>query len=209
MSSPDPTTAHAGTFLEQVATARVIPVVRTTDAREAVDVSDRLLAAGLTMVELTATTPGWPEALRRVRARHPDRLVGLGTVRHRDDALLAVDAGADFLVSPCPAPDVRAALAGHVPFIEGGLSVGEVLASAEHGVAKLFPAHVGGTSYLRSLLAVAPQAKIVPTGGIALGDVPAWLSAGALAVGVGRDLIASQDIVASVRTLLDATVQSG
>ena len=55
-------------------------------------------------------------------------------------------------------------------------------------MAKLFPAHVGGPRYLKSLLAVAPGARIMPTGGIALDEVGEWLDAGALAVGVGSDL---------------------
>lgn len=81
--------------------------------------------------------------------------------------------------------------------------MGEVLTAAEYGVAKLFPAHVGGVDYLRSLLAVAPDAKIVPTGGISLVDVPVWLSAGAVAVGVGRDLLSCEDITASIRAVIE------
>jgi 2-dehydro-3-deoxyphosphogluconate aldolase / (4S)-4-hydroxy-2-oxoglutarate aldolase len=186
-------------FAEQVARARIIPVLRTSTADEAVSAARTCFDAGLPMVEFTATTPDWPRALERVRADHPDALIGLGTVRSAEQALRALDAGADFVVSPCPAPAVRAALDGRLPYVEGGMSVGEVLAAAEYGVAKLFPAHVGGVAYLRSLLAIAPGAQLVPTGGIALADVPAWLAAGAVAVGVGRDLLAADDLAAAVR----------
>jgi 2-dehydro-3-deoxyphosphogluconate aldolase/(4S)-4-hydroxy-2-oxoglutarate aldolase len=74
-------------------------------------------------------------------------------------------------------------------------------ALAAGGAAKLFPAHVGGAAYLRSILAVMPGARIVPTGGIRLKDVPAWLDAGAFAVGVGSDLL-SGDIEARLRAVL-------
>jgi 2-dehydro-3-deoxyphosphogluconate aldolase/(4S)-4-hydroxy-2-oxoglutarate aldolase len=90
-----------------------------------------------------------------------------------------------------------------VPFSEGGLTPTEVLGVAEHGVAKLFPAHVGGLSYLKSLLAVAPTARIMPTGGIPLASAAEWLAAGAFAVGIGSDLTAPGDIAARVAEALD------
>ena len=74
--------------------------------------------------------------------------------------------------------------------------------SGGRGIAKLFPAHVGGPAYLRSILAVLPGARIVPTGGIALGQVRDYLDAGAYAVGVGSDLVKSPDPAAAVRELL-------
>jgi 2-dehydro-3-deoxyphosphogluconate aldolase/(4S)-4-hydroxy-2-oxoglutarate aldolase len=199
---PDDTGDDVTAFIDQVSRARIIPVLRTKSAREAVKAAGRCFDAGLTMVELTATTTDWPQALRQVRSDHPDRLVGIGTVRDPAAALMAIETGADFVVSPCPVPTVRAALEGHIPLIEGGLTVAEILAAAEHGVAKLFPAHVGGVAYLRSLLAIAPASRVVPTGGIPLADVSQWLAAGATAVGVGRDLLEAGDMVAAIRRAL-------
>jgi 2-dehydro-3-deoxyphosphogluconate aldolase / (4S)-4-hydroxy-2-oxoglutarate aldolase len=201
-----PDTADGVTaFVDQVARARIIPVLRTQSAQEAVKAAGRCFDAGLTMVELTATTAEWPLALQQVRKDHPDRLVGVGTVLDEEAAVRAMDAGAHFVVSPCPVPSVRAALEGRIPLMEGGLTVGEILAAAQQGVAKLFPAHVGGIAYLRSLLAIAPHSRIVPTGGIPLADVSQWLAAGATAVGVGRDLLEAGDTVAAIRQALDAT----
>jgi 2-dehydro-3-deoxyphosphogluconate aldolase / (4S)-4-hydroxy-2-oxoglutarate aldolase len=79
-----------------------------------------------------------------------------------------------------------------------------VFGAARFGVAKLFPAHVGGIAYLRSLLAVEPQARIMPTGGIPLVEAGKWLAAGAFAVGIGSDLTAPGDIVARVREALNS-----
>jgi 2-dehydro-3-deoxyphosphogluconate aldolase/(4S)-4-hydroxy-2-oxoglutarate aldolase len=189
-------------FVDQISRARIIPVLRTQSAHEAVKAAGRCFDAGLAMVELTATTTDWAMALQQVRADHPDGLVGIGTVLDQADALKAIDTGADFVVSPCPVPAVRAALEGNIPLIEGGLTVAEILAAAEHGVAKLFPAHVGGVTYLRSLLAIAPASRIVPTGGIPLADVSQWLAAGATAVGVGRDLLEADDMVVAIRRAL-------
>ena len=130
-------------------------------------------------------------------------VVGAGTLRTRADAERAIGGGAAFLVSPCPAPPVReVADAAGVPLLEGGLTPGEVLAASDRGIAKLFPAHVGGIGLLGSILALSPGARIVPTGGIALADVPAWLRAGAYAVGIGSELRPDPDVAAALRDTL-------
>ena len=176
----------------RIEAARVLPVLRLPSAEEAADAALRCIAAGVDVVELTATTPDWPDALKRVRESAPDRVVGLGTVLDATTARQALDLGADFLVSPCPVPAVRDAVGTRL--IEGGMTVAEVLDAGRRGIAKLFPAHVGGLAFLRSLLAIEPSLRVIPTGGIGLADVPAWLDAGAYAVGIGADLIAQPDI---------------
>jgi 2-dehydro-3-deoxyphosphogluconate aldolase / (4S)-4-hydroxy-2-oxoglutarate aldolase len=181
--------------------AVVVPVVREESADEARSVAAWLIEQGLEVVELTASTPGWERAVGSLE----DVIVGVGTLRTREDAQRAVAAGARFLVTPCPAPGVRAvADAANVPLLEGGFTPGEILAAADRGIAKLFPAHVGGTALLRSILALSPGARIVPTGGIGLADVPAWLDAGAYAVGIGSELRPDPDVAAALRDTLAA-----
>jgi 2-dehydro-3-deoxyphosphogluconate aldolase/(4S)-4-hydroxy-2-oxoglutarate aldolase len=187
-----------------IGAARLLPVLRTPDAAGAVRAAETLLDAGLGVVELTATTPGWSDALRDVRRAHPEAVLGAGTVTTAADARLAVESGADFLVSPYPAEDVRYfAYERGTVFLEGGFTPAEVAAASENGIAKLFPAHVGGPAYLRSVLAVLPGARIVPTGGIGLAEVGDYLAAGAYAVGVGSDLVKSPDPAKAVRELLE------
>jgi 2-dehydro-3-deoxyphosphogluconate aldolase/(4S)-4-hydroxy-2-oxoglutarate aldolase len=169
-----------------LAAQRVLPVLREPDPTTAVARVGALLAAGARVIELTTSTPDWLVALADC-VRLGDALIGMGTITTADQALAAIDVGAAFLVSPYPAPAVRAVSAG-IPFVEGGFTPGEIAAAAEFGPAKVFPAHVGGPAFLRSLRAVLPAADLVPTGGIGLDDVPAYLAAGALAVGVGSGL---------------------
>jgi 2-dehydro-3-deoxyphosphogluconate aldolase/(4S)-4-hydroxy-2-oxoglutarate aldolase len=188
---------------QAIAAARVLPVLRTADATGAVRAAEALLGAGLGVVELTVTTQGWAGALRELRHAHAGAVLGAGTVTTADDARRAVEAGADFLVSPYPAEAVRgfADETGTV-FLEGGFTPGEVAAASARGIAKLFPAHVGGPAYLRSILAVLPGARIVPTGGIGLSEVRDYLAAGAYAVGVGSDLVKAADPARAVRELV-------
>jgi 2-dehydro-3-deoxyphosphogluconate aldolase/(4S)-4-hydroxy-2-oxoglutarate aldolase len=175
-------------FEAELARARVVPVLRAADAPAALAVAERLVSAGHRLIELTATTANWPEAVATARRRWPDVTIGAGTLRDGQDAHAAVLAGAAFLVSPFPAPEVRAfAEQGGVPFVEGGFTPGEVAAAAARGPAKIFPAHVGGPAYVRSLLALMPGATIVPTGGVQPEDVDAYLRAGAAAVGINAE----------------------
>jgi 2-dehydro-3-deoxyphosphogluconate aldolase/(4S)-4-hydroxy-2-oxoglutarate aldolase len=183
--------------------ARIVPVVRVAGAEDARRLVERLLLAGIDVIELTTTIAGWQEMASTIRAGHPEVCVGVGTVSTAQLAREAIDTGAHFCVSPRLVPAVRAELeAVGVPFLEGGLTPTEVLDAASRGIAKLFPAHVGGVRYLTSLLAVEPQARIMPTGGIPLGEVGAWLRAGAVAVGVGSDLTAPGDVAGRVREAL-------
>ncbi len=178
-------------FLEHIHHQRVLPVLRFGSAQEAVKAAQTLLNEGLRVIELTATTPNWETALRQLQAEtRGDALVGLGSVVDETTARSAVEAGAGFLVSPWAAPAVRKMAGGAgVPFLEGAFSPAEVAAAAALGPVKLFPAHVGGPPMLSSLRALLPDAVMVPTGGIAIDDVPVWLEAGAHAVGVGSALL--------------------
>jgi 2-dehydro-3-deoxyphosphogluconate aldolase / (4S)-4-hydroxy-2-oxoglutarate aldolase len=196
--------AKAETVYERIRRVRLIPVIRVRDSGTALELVDRLLAADLDVIEVTTTIDGWDTIIETIRDRDPEVCVGAGTVTTPAFAGRALEVGAQFCVSPCLVPDVRTTLAASdIPLMEGGLTPTEVLGAAEHGVAKLFPAHVGGVPYLRSLLAVAPQARIMPTGGIPLASAAEWLAAGAFAVGIGSDLTAPGDIAARVAEALD------
>jgi 2-dehydro-3-deoxyphosphogluconate aldolase/(4S)-4-hydroxy-2-oxoglutarate aldolase len=178
-----------------VAGQRLLPVLRLADAAAAVARVRSLLAAGCRVVELTTTTPGWPEALascRELPGTGP-ALIGMGTVTTAAQAVTAVAAGAHFLVSPFPAPGVRpvAERAGIV-LVEGGFTPAEIADAATRGPAKVFPAHVGGPAFIRSLRAILPDARLIPTGGITAAGAGDYLDAGALAVGIGSGLPADQ-----------------
>ncbi|MBT2477681.1 bifunctional 4-hydroxy-2-oxoglutarate aldolase/2-dehydro-3-deoxy-phosphogluconate aldolase [Streptomyces sp. ISL-94] len=187
-----------------MAAQRLLPVLRSADADEAVRRTTALLAAGCRTVELTTSTPDWADALARTvpltDAHGRPALIGVGTVTTTAQAETALDAGAGFLISPYPAPEVReAAERREAVFVEGGFTPGEIAAAVRSaGAAKVFPAHVAGPRFLRSLKAVLPDALLIPTGGIRLGEVHAWLAAGAAAVGIGSGLPADPAELAAV-----------
>jgi 2-dehydro-3-deoxyphosphogluconate aldolase/(4S)-4-hydroxy-2-oxoglutarate aldolase len=198
------TTTAIDALEQRLRRARIVPVIRTSDPDGALRLVARLLDAGLDIIELTTTIPGWEDVAAAVRDESPSVALGIGTIHSSADARRAVQTGADFCVSPRLVPGACSVLqSAGIPLLEGGVTPTEVLDAASRGIAKLFPAHVGGPRYLASILAVAPSARIMPTGGIPLGEVRDWLAAGAVAAGVGGDLTAPGDIAARVREVLE------
>ncbi|MEX0957667.1 MAG: bifunctional 4-hydroxy-2-oxoglutarate aldolase/2-dehydro-3-deoxy-phosphogluconate aldolase [Burkholderiales bacterium] len=172
---------------------RVIPVLRLPDRDEAARAIDCLIEAGYGTVEVTLTTPGAIELIGRLRARlDASFLVGAGTVLDLEAAQRCLDAGADYLVSPCLVPGMAATagIAGKVA-LAGGFTPGEVLAAWREGsaIVKVFPAASGGPSHLAALHAVFPEIPLCPTGGVSADNLRDYLAAGACVVGIGNNVI--------------------
>ncbi|RIH86509.1 KHG/KDPG aldolase [Calidithermus terrae] len=173
--------------------AKVVGVLRAPSAQAAVGAALAAARGGLRAVELTFTTPGALEALRELRGRLPgDVLLGAGTVMNARQGLAALEAGAAFLVSPHLGEDVlELCRARGAPYVPGVLTPTEVVRARGLGaeVVKLFPAgSSGGVPYLKDLLGPFPGLPVLATGGIKPSEVPAYLGAGALAVGLGSNL---------------------
>jgi 2-dehydro-3-deoxyphosphogluconate aldolase/(4S)-4-hydroxy-2-oxoglutarate aldolase len=179
-------------MIDRLREARVIAVLRTPDGESAVRAAEALAAGGGRAIELTFTTPGAAEALRRARGLLPaDVVVGAGTIRDRAQLDAALDAGAEFLVTPHLDRGLLAAMleSGRLA-LPGTFTPTEVAAALTAGATavKLFPASAVGPSYLKGLRGPFPEVQVVPTGGIGPDDVRAWLEAGAIAVGAGSEL---------------------
>ena len=170
----------------------VIAILRASSARRFGAVVDALQAAGITAVELTLTTPGALAALREIKGRSPALALGVGTVTKAAEVGKAVDAGAEYVITPATIVEVieEGARVG-VPVIPGAYTATEIFTAWQAGATavKLFPAHVGGADYLRSLRGPFPDLPLVPTGGVSLAEAPGYLAAGAYAVGMGGPLI--------------------
>lgn len=188
--------------------SRVIPVLRLRSREEAQTAIDCLIEAGFNTVELTLTTPGAVELIGSLRRNSKaDFLVGAGTVLDLASARACLDAGADYLVSPCLVPGM-AALAGAAGRIAltGGFTPGEVLAAGREGAAvvKVFPASTGGPSHLAALHAVYPDIPLCPTGGVSSSNMLDFFKAGAAVVGVGNNVIDQKALAAGERSAVIA-----
>jgi 2-dehydro-3-deoxyphosphogluconate aldolase/(4S)-4-hydroxy-2-oxoglutarate aldolase len=158
----------------------VVPVVVLDDLAHAVPVARALVAGGLPVIELTLRTPVALDAIAAIAAEVPEILVGAGTITSPELVGRAVDAGAQFLVSPGTTPGLLREMADSgVPFLPGTATVSEAMAVLEAGFAemKFFPAEAsGGAAYLKSLASPLPAARFCPTGGITATSAPAYLS---------------------------------
>ena len=158
----------------------VVPVVVVHELATAVPIARALVAGGLPVIELTLRTPVALDAIRAIADEVPEILVGAGTVLSAGQAKQALDAGAQFLVSPGATPPLLAGMAETgLSFLPGTATVSEVLAVLEAGWTemKFFPAEAaGGTAYLSSIASPVPTARFCPTGGITLASARGYLS---------------------------------
>jgi 2-dehydro-3-deoxyphosphogluconate aldolase/(4S)-4-hydroxy-2-oxoglutarate aldolase len=162
-----------------MALAPVIPVIVIDRVADAVPLAEALVAGGLPVLEVTLRTPAALDALTAMKAVK-GAVVGAGTVL--DPAMLAgaVDAGAEFIVSPGLTDRLgQAAVASGIPFLPGVASAGDIMRGLDLGLShfKFFPAATsGGIPALKALAAPFGMARFCPTGGITAASAPEWLA---------------------------------
>lgn len=157
---------------------RLLPVAVIEDAASAAPLGQALKAGGLPCIEVTLRTSAAHSALAEL-AQDPRLLVGAGTVITAEQVASVVDAGARFVVSPGFSASVVAACqdAG-IPVLPGIATATEILMALDAGLdcVKFFPAESsGGVTALAALSAPFRSMRFVPTGGIALDHLPAYL----------------------------------
>jgi 2-dehydro-3-deoxyphosphogluconate aldolase/(4S)-4-hydroxy-2-oxoglutarate aldolase len=171
------------------ASARLLGIVRYRGAGDVDGALEALVRGGIGLVEVTLDTPGALDTVER--GRRAGWSIGVGTVLEPDDVDRSVDAGAAFVVSPGVVPGVvERALEMGVDVVPGAFTPTEIIRAHTMGgsAVKLFPASLGGPGYLRALLGPLADVPLVPTGGIVIQEVSAYLNAGAACVGLGGAL---------------------
>jgi 2-dehydro-3-deoxyphosphogluconate aldolase/(4S)-4-hydroxy-2-oxoglutarate aldolase len=182
--------------------APVIPVVVLDQPAHAMPLAQALLSGGIPVIEITLRTPAALEAIRIIASNLPGAVVGAGTVTTPGLVRQAVDAGAQFLVSPGTTDQLLNAMddAG-VPCLPGVASVSEVMHVLERGQRemKFFPAEAcGGRAFLSAIASPFPDARFCPTGGITPATAPRYRELGNVRCVGGtwltpRDAIATQN----------------
>ncbi|MFC9689612.1 bifunctional 4-hydroxy-2-oxoglutarate aldolase/2-dehydro-3-deoxy-phosphogluconate aldolase [Kribbella sp. NPDC056951] len=191
--------------LDLLRTDRVLTVVRAPEIADARDLCAALVAGGIHVVELTFTTPDLPRHLERAAstADETGAVVGAGTVQTALQAQQAIDAGAQFLVTPGQGPEASAIAAAAqtagITVVFGAFTPSEVMSALALGssAVKIFPAHQLGPKYLKDLRGPFPEVQLIPSGGINAGNARDYLEAGALAVSAGTDVVSPADVSAA------------
>jgi 2-dehydro-3-deoxyphosphogluconate aldolase/(4S)-4-hydroxy-2-oxoglutarate aldolase len=182
--------------LDFLARERCSAILRTTHPDAVVPAMQAAVDGGFRAVEFTLTTQGALEAVARFR-ENPQLLVGAGTVLTQAEAQAAVDAGAQFLVSPVMDPELIGWAASHdVLIIPGTFTPTEMRAAHDAGakVVKLFPGPADGPSYVRACLGPMPFLRIFPTAGVTEDNVQDFLRAGAFGIGFVGCLFQPEDL---------------
>ena len=180
--------------LQRIRDLGLIPVVRAETAEQAMRAVAAILAGGVSVLEVTMTVPGAIGVIEQLaKAFGAEALIGAGTVLDPETADKCIQAGAKFIVSPSLNEDTIAFCRDRdVAIFPGALTPTEVVRAWNAGAdaVKVFPAGaVGGASYLKSLKAPLPQIELIPTGGVSLKTAADFIRAGAMALGVGADLV--------------------
>lgn len=169
-------------------------MVRSSSAKQAMIAVEAVCSGGIPIVEITMTVPGAIGVIREVvKAMGSSVVVGAGTVLDAATARECLDAGAQFLVSPgLDLPTVELALKENKVMMAGALTPTEIITAWKAGsdFVKVFPCgEVGGARYIRALRGPLPQVPMVPTGGVDLNTAADFILAGAVALGVGGELV--------------------
>lgn len=182
--------------VQRLTKASIIAVVRSPRRDLVVPLSEALVAGGVTAIEITTTTPDALNAIRDARAALGARaMIGVGTVLENITCRGALDAGAEFVVSPILRTGmVPLCHAGEVPVMLGAFTPTEAQLAYEAGsdFVKLFPADTLGPAFVKAVRAPLPHLRLVPTGGVDLSNVVDFLNAGCAALGAGSSLVSSE-----------------
>ena len=184
------------TFSEKVFETGIVPVVVLNNVEDAVPLAGALLKGGIDFMEITFRTECAAECISVISKEVPDMTVGAGTVLNVEQAKLAVDCGAKFIVSPgLDEATVKWAIENDIPVIPGTVTPTEIMKAIRLGlkVVKFFPADVyGGIKAIKALSAPFGQVKFLPTGGVSEANLNEF-AANKSVIAVGGSWVCKKD----------------
>lgn len=164
---------------ERLREMRVVPVITIQNVEDALPLAEALTSGGLPCAEITFRTAAGAESLRRIAGEHPDMLVGAGTVLTLEQARLARDGGATFVVTPGFNPAVVDFCLEHdLPIFPGICTPTELDMALARGLTtvKFFPAEpMGGLPFLKAIAAPYNMVQFIPTGGVNTKNIADYL----------------------------------
>ena len=186
-------------IIERILNPGIVAVIRASSSEQLLSAAEAMYEGGVTSMEVTMTTPNALKVISDVSARFGKKiLMGVGTVLDAETCRMAILAGAEFVVSPITRLEViQMSNRYGKPVASGAYTPTEAMTAHEAGsdFVKIFPADQLGPTYIKNILAPMPQLQIIPTGGVNLQTVDAFIKAGCAALGVGSGLV-SKEILA-------------
>ena len=187
-------------------TVRVVPVVVIKELEDTIPTLKALCEGGLPVAEITFRTPCAAEAIALGVKEFPEMHIGAGTVINAEQAQKAIEAGAQFIVSPGLSAEVAEVCKNaEIPYFPGCATPTEIMQAIALGITtvKFFPANVyGGLNAIKALSAPFPQVKFLPTGGVDMNNIKDFLAFDKI-VAVGGSFMMKGDIVANCKKLME------
>ena len=166
--------------IEKIEQIGIVPVVKIKDENKAVPLCNALLDGGINVVEVTFRTLQAENAIKQIAKNCPKMIVGAGTILNVDQAKIAINAGAKFIVCPGYSSDIVKYCQGqNITVIPGCVTPTEIMQAINDGlsVVKFFPAkEFGGLATIKALSAPFGGLKFMPTGGVNLDNLKEFLS---------------------------------
>ena len=182
--------------MQRIEACGIVAIIRANSANELIDAAAAIHEGGVSVIEVTMTTPNALQVISDVSSAYGDSvLVGAGSVLDAETARAVMLAGAEFIVSPVTKADVIEICNRYGKVvIPGAFTPTEILAAWEAGAdyVKVFPSSGVGASYIKDVKAPLPHIPLVPTGGINAENAAEFIAAGATALGVGSSLVNNQ-----------------
>jgi 2-dehydro-3-deoxyphosphogluconate aldolase/(4S)-4-hydroxy-2-oxoglutarate aldolase len=176
----------------------IIPAIRLSSAQDALFAAEAVSGSGIPIVEVTMTVPGAIKVISELARSNSELVVGAGTLFDVETASRCLDAGATFLTSPgLNLEIVEFALKKEVVVFPGALTPSEIMAAWKAGAdfVKVFPCSaMGGPAYIKALKRPFPHVPLIASGGVNQETAADFIDAGAMALGIGHDLIQPQAI---------------
>jgi 2-dehydro-3-deoxyphosphogluconate aldolase/(4S)-4-hydroxy-2-oxoglutarate aldolase len=170
----------------------LVGIIRRMPVGIVARLADAAVRGGLTTIEVTVDSPDFAVSLDEIRRISGGRMnIGAGTVCTLDNLRKALDAGAAFIVTPIVAEEViMACKSAGVPVFAGAYTPTEIYRAWSLGadMVKVFPADQLGPAFIRNVRAPLPQISLLPTGGVTLESLPAFIKAGAAGFGISSPM---------------------
>lgn len=194
-------------LIDELSKNKVLPIIRSTDTQVVVDTARALIDGGLNIMEINVETPS---IFNAIKALSNDAIICAGGIITSIQAQTAIDSGAKIISSPIFQHNLlKISKDKRLPFIAGTSTANEAYTAWKSRIplVKIYPiTAMGGVEYIENLLRPMPFLNIIPQGNVKLEEVPEYIKAGAVAVGVGRNLTNADsytEITKRARNLLE------
>ena len=174
-------------IVEKILEEKIVAIIRVSDSSKVIPTANAILKGGIKCIEISLNTP---DAFNRITelSKIEGIIPGAGTITDKKMAIRAIEAGAEYVVTPISKKEIIDACHRlDKPVFSGAFTPAEIFQAHQWGadVIKVFPAETLGIAYIKAVNTPFPEIKLMPTGGVTPDNIDKWFDMGAVCVGAG------------------------